>query len=349
MLLAKAPTLSESELYTPPPRIIRTCCSFGTDLGMAGIPFLKRTDITSIQSIGKHSFLGNKLEGNGIIYTRKGGFIDIGHLRDCADWTAYLFKVIEFGIEMEKNMLVALGNEGGNKLLQLKQLKILSTEDVYQLSGKIAYDLSLWHEIATWFGASYIPFVPERYSSFSPEDMYSNLLGIQIGIEALKSPLDYEEAMTEIMLKKLTELEAVSTREDTYNAMKQVENVWWTGYKKLPSKKVLLKRYINANELEYLLPWLITQTDNATPYKLFKPFIEKEGVYKLEIKLNRKFPLKAILKQRKDRVITQEDFLSFINYIEQDVVFSQYKTYAKVQKITARKQKRKKNKSNGTM
>jgi Protein of unknown function (DUF4056) len=37
-----------------------------------------------------------------------------------------------------------------------------------------------WHEIAIWYGWANVPMFSERPSAFSPEDMYSNLLGIRI-------------------------------------------------------------------------------------------------------------------------------------------------------------------------
>lgn len=42
------------------------------------------TETTSIEEIGTHHYLGNSGEENGIIYSRRGGFIDVAHLRDQA-------------------------------------------------------------------------------------------------------------------------------------------------------------------------------------------------------------------------------------------------------------------------
>ena len=210
VLLAKTPDLSVKELSSPPPKIIRTCCSFGSEVGMMGIPFVKWTDITSITDIGNHTYLGSKEEANGIIYTKRGGFIDIGHVRDIADWTAYLASVILTEQSKEGGeIIINLGIEGGRKTLTINASKDLDRLSVFQLAGRIAYDLSLWHEISTWFGASYIPLMPERYSSFSPEDLYSNLLGVHLAIHALESDLEYEEAMTQLLKSKLDELESV--------------------------------------------------------------------------------------------------------------------------------------------
>lgn len=318
-LFSKPPVLTAAELSSPPPRIIRTCCSYGIDLGVAGFPAIRKTDITSITDLGPHHYLGHTDEGNGIIYTKRGGFIDLGHLRDCADWTAYLYNLILSNELTGDSITIDFGKEGGSKSLVL----IIPTEfdnlDAYQLAGRIAYDLSLWHEIATWFGASYIPMIPERYSSFSPEDLYSNLLGVELGISALKSDLEYNDAMTVLITNILDSLESVSTSAETYLAMEKVEDIWWSGEKPLPSKKILLKRYFDSDSI--LTPWLVPGVLGDLPaYQLNKPGGDFSDLYQIRIKLNYKFPIEEILPAQVGRaIITQKDFGVFITYIKQDV------------------------------
>ena len=227
-------------------------------------PVVKITDISSVEKLGKHHYLGAPEEGNGIIYTQKGGFIDIGHLRDIADWTAFLYTKI---MDRSENGLLELklGKEGGLKTLKLNIPPNFSKNDAATLAGRIAYDLSVWHEIATWFGASTVPLLPERYSSFSIEDAYSNLLGAQLGIEAIKSDLPYEEAMTRLLAQKLQDLNAVSSEHETYEAMEMVRDIWWTRDKKLPSRKVLLYRQLKVYPA--VSPMLISNADvdQSTP------------------------------------------------------------------------------------
>jgi hypothetical protein len=298
---------------TPPPRIIRTCCSFGSEVKVTGIPFLKVSDITSVDKLGPHKYLGNDEENNGIIYTKLGGFIDIGHLRDQADWTAYLFKQIDAANGEAFN--IELGREGGHKNLEICADALKSDEDKILLAGSIAYNLSVWHEIATYYGASYIPMVPERYSAFSIEDAYSNLLGVKIGMEALKSNLPFEKAVTYLLAQKLQELEAVASAQETHNAMESVVDIWWTRDAKLPSKNILLKREFDIQNC--LKPWLIEETSNE-PKELCVTELASNGVslnqfYELSIQLNAKFPVKRILPKEVKRVITQKDFDVLIN------------------------------------
>ena len=312
VLHAKAPVFPMNMPDPKPHRVIRTCCSFGIDMQLFAIPGVKLTEITSLEKIGPHHYLGDANEENGIIYSRIGGFIDMAHLRDQSDWTAYLYTQILENKE-KRSLSIVLGREGGEKTLNIAIPSNFNNLDMIHMAGKIAYDLSVWHEIATWFGASTIPFVPERYSSFSIEDPYSNLLGVIIGMQALQSELPYEQAVTQIIKKYLKNLDAVSNEAETYLAMEAVRDIWWTRDKKLPSSKVLLQRQLQVYPC--LKPWLVPgwNSENQTTSELVVPEMTSNGqslnqFYQLEFKLNYKFPFRKMFPERKERNITQNDF-----------------------------------------
>jgi hypothetical protein len=99
------PTLGE----LPPPESLRPCCAFGYDLHVRAvgipIPVYQIGNVLTLDTLGKHHYndsafgavknlLGLSEEQNGLIYTRRGGFIDIAHVRDTADYTFYLFNRI---------------------------------------------------------------------------------------------------------------------------------------------------------------------------------------------------------------------------------------------------------------
>lgn len=337
--MAKAPLLTVKELSAPPAKIIRTCCSFGANIGISGVPFVKKTDITSLEEIGNHHFLGNIEENNGNIYTKRGGFIDLGHLRDCADWTAYLYQVIIASKENGEFEIIHLGNEGGSKKLLLEIPEDMDETEAGELAGKIAYDLSLWHEIATWYGTSYVPLVPERYSSFSPEDLYSNLLGIHLGMQAIQSDLEYNEAMSLLIAQMFDNLEAVSSRNETYDAMVKVDEIWYTSQKRLPNKKLLLKRYLDNDS--YLTPWLVPKMGSRkSPFVLSKPESYLTDFYELNIKLNFRFPVKSIFPDEKNRVITQKDFSLFLAQIQSELTELEIVRENNLKKVVKRKEKK---------
>lgn len=320
-LFAKAP--KNVNLKNPPPRIIRTCCSFGVDVKVAGMPFVKYTEVTSPELIGNHKYLGSKAENNGIIYTEKGGFIDMGHLRDIADFTAYLYLLIQ---DQRHNgaFSLKLGNEGGMKTLTVNVPEKFTDEDVVHLAGRIAYDLSVWHEISTSYGASFIPLVPERYSSFSVEDAYSNLLGVHLGMKSILGSGEYESEMTVNVKEVLESLNAVKDRESTIEAMNAVKDIWWSGKAKLPSRKVLIKRQFEVYDCVY--PMLINseKIENSVENKVCVPLESSSNesfndFYKLSIKANFKIPVDKVFGQhvKEKNIITQLDFPSLIKYAEE--------------------------------
>lgn len=315
---AKVP--GDMDLKTPPKRIIRTCCSFGVDVKVSVLSFLKVTDITSVETLGEHTYLGSKQENNGIIYTRNGGFIDMGHLRDIADYTAYLYALIKENRELGLTDF-RLGKEGGLKKLSVNIPENFTDEDMAKLAGKIAYDLSVWHEISTWYGASYIPLVPERYSSFSVEDAYSNLMGVHLGIKSILSEKDYESEMTRNIRETLDYLGAVSSIEETRQAMNDVKDIWWSGTAKLPSRKVLIKRQFEI--LGRVSP-LVVDSDlrGESQYDLLVPEKASDGrdfneFYTLEIRASFKIPVKRVFGYGfRERLINQNDFPALIHYAE---------------------------------
>lgn len=317
--LAVAAPPSQIDTKKPLPKVIRTCCAFGVDVKVVMLPFAKINSVTAPNLIGTHHFLGNKLENNGIIYTKHGGFIDLGHLRDIADLTSYLFVLLQ---ENKSNGMIAhkLGREAGLKTLDINVPKNINDTDLALLAGKIAYDLSTWHEISTWFGASSVPFVAERYSSFSVEDAYSNLMGVYLSINSILAPGKFEEEMTKNINLMLNRLDAVPTIEDTRNAMLEVKNIWWSGNAKFPNKNLMIVRQYDI--LDKVSPMNISDIIPDPQYDLDVPKTTQGGIaldnfYQLKIKYNLKIPAKKIFgSDFKDHWITQNDFATLIGYAE---------------------------------
>ncbi|WP_299190204.1 DUF4056 domain-containing protein [uncultured Aquimarina sp.] len=311
------------DLSKTPPRIIRACCAFGYDLKIWGIPFVSIDQVISIDDLNEHHYMGNKDEGTGTIYTNKGGFIDIGHLRDQIDWTRYLYTTIVHNKGKGK-VTIPLRNEAGRKTLYLNIPEDLSTDDSILLAGKITYDLSLWHEISTWFGASTIPFIPEKFSSFSVEDVYSNLLGIHIGMKTLHSKLPFNKAATLNIGTTLDSLGVVKTAKETYDAYDAIHNKWYTSKKRIPSSKITLKR--DPDILHSSRPWIIPNqnSDSNDAIILNVPLLNTKGepltnFYQFTIDLNYRFPVEEIFPNRENNLINQNDFSVLLDRISNEI------------------------------
>jgi len=319
---SKPPILNKKEMRTHPPRVTRTCCAFGSNLKIAVIPFAHMNTAIEFSELGEHQYLGGNKEGNGILYTTKGGFIDLGHLREWADWTAFLYLYIE-DTTISINHLKSLGVEGGKRSLILGNTDNLSKDDRLLLAGRIAFELSHWHEIATGYGVSAAPFISEKFSSFSPEDMYSNMLGINLAIKAIESDLPYDEAITILLNESLIELNVVDSIEATYEALDQVENIWWSKEYSVPNKKIMLKR--SYLESACIKPWLVPNTSDSSSYvELDVPVCSIDGTefcqyFTLNIKVNHKIPIKKALPNHHGKTISQSDFNLLIEYVRVDL------------------------------
>lgn len=318
LVFGKPYNFTKKELKKVPPRIIRSCCAFGTNLKVAFIPFVRYSDIGDPENIGSHTYLGNENENNGILYTLNGGFIDLGHVRDIADWTAYLYSVIE--LHKGENYKFKIGYEGGKKILSINIPEEIEMEDQLQIAADIAFQFSMWHEISTWFGASSFPFVKERFSSFSVEDAYSNLLGSLLAIEAIKSDLPYEEAMTNLLNSKLKELEVIPTFEGQKMAMEQADNVFYTSVRKIPSGKILLEH--NFQNEEIIKPLLLENYSTKSPLNIHLSKKLTNGClvsdyYSFTIRLNCKLTKKTHSKSSKRlKHISQKNFKKLVTLAE---------------------------------
>jgi len=314
---SKPPTLTTKQMKGHPPRVTRVCCAFGAHMKFAMIPFAHLNPVIEFSSLGEHKYLGGKEEGNGILYTKRGGFVDLGHVREWADWTAYLYVQIKSWNPSE-NKSIKLGIEGGNRSLQLNNINKLSEEDKVKLAGKIAFDLSYWHEIVTGYGVSAAPFISEKFSSFSVEDIYSNTLGVELGMQAVKSELEFDVAMTQLLNEHLTNLLVVDSIEKTYAALDQVESVWWSSAYGVPSNKITLKRsYLDE---DCIVPWLLPNEsliyDAAELAIPASKIVDLSEFYDLTVKSNRKIPVRKVLPNNSGRKITQNQFNDFANHVK---------------------------------
>jgi len=315
-----------------PPRIIRACCAFGYDFKLKAIPFVTIDQVISVDDLNEHHYMGNKNEGTGTIYTKKGGFIDIGHLRDQIDWTRYLYATILHN-RGKGEVVLRLRKEAGRKTLHLNVPAQLDDSDCILLAGKIAYDFSLWHEISTWYGASTVPLISEKFSSFSVEDVYSNLLGIHVGMKTLHSKTPFNEAATKILKSTLDSLDVVKTAKETYDAYDSVNNKWYTNTKRIPSKKITLKR--DPDVLTSSRPWIVPNPTNTRSDSVILdvPLLTSKGelltnFYQFTIDLNYRFPVEEIFPDRNNKLINQNDFGVFLDVITDELETLEQNTLA---------------------
>ena len=259
---------------------LRPCCAFGYQLRarLAFLPILgyQLENLKTIDEIGPHHYDSGEVtvgstgdlvsdERNGLVFTCRGGFIDTAHVRDNADWTIYFGA--RFFEQLASGTAIELTDEAGKRRVVLESMDsgFLRRHDPVALTMAIAqwlaFQLSIWHEIATWYGWSAVPGYPEKLSAFSPEDLYSNVLGAKIAVaaafdRAARSETLYDRSV-DAWLRAVVELLGPTSKETAIEAMRSLEGVWWNPGARLPDPGLVLRRDISAGES--ITPWLVPQ------------------------------------------------------------------------------------------
>jgi len=189
--------------------------------------------------LGTHGYGFSLSETGGIVYTCRAGHVDLDHIRGNADNTRYLFKKIRKTLSKKgKGFSFNLTGEMSTHRIrftypdnwdrQQDKDKIID-EIAYSLAPYLSYNATIWHEFQTWFGVHYALFEPEFNSAFSWEDLYSNLVGTELAVEAMKNTdYSFNEAMTIAIDRKLRELQ-VRPRSVAIGASDKVRGDWYTG------------------------------------------------------------------------------------------------------------------------
>jgi hypothetical protein len=243
---AQRRTINEAQALQEP--FPRPCCALH--------PTLPGDQSLRVEDAGPHFYGENKYplpERSGYVYTCRGGFIDLGHSRDWLDWTGYLAMhakaLLPGGGELELTCESEF-SANSTRTVQFKaQGERRSDELCVYLAQRIAYQLSIWHEIVTGL-------LGHRYTAFSPEDNYSNLVGTYMGRDALmtfrKKP--FNEAAALAIEHWLKQLGAV-TQAQTRAAFAAVKDVWWKDVGITTLNDLLLQRHFDA--LGPVVPMLV--------------------------------------------------------------------------------------------
>ena len=221
----------------------RPCCLFAAPLPIFGDklpipPFFDPFDEAAL----KHHYGGG--DQYGLVYTCRGGFLDLGHLRDLIDITRYYYNALAI-----PDRTFAPASELGSCIVKepLPTEPAANKNERIAIARSMAFAESVYHEIETYwqyvFGA--------HQSSFSPEDLPSNWLGTYVAEQALRDEEhDFDEAAT-IALKALLKQLGALDRNGTSIAFSRVMIIGrWIGND--PSKNSYLKRRNFTN-----MPWLV--------------------------------------------------------------------------------------------
>jgi hypothetical protein len=279
-----APREPYSDEIAPVPmrRNMRPCCAFGAQLrvrvGPVPIPLIFLGNIVDERHIrhhvydsgnatfGSHGSAGPEIvhsEGNGLVYSCRAGFLDIAHMRDYSD--AALYIITALARNLEKGGRIPLPDEGAKVAIELKPVdpSLIAQYGRWAIATSLgqwlAFQSGLWHEVATWFGWSTFALFPERVSAFSPEDLYSNILGARIAAAVVsqsgaRDEFVYNRNVDRWLQRTLDLVETVPVPA-AEEAMLSVDGLWWDSTKRLPDMSLVLRRNFSSGDA--VVPWLI--------------------------------------------------------------------------------------------
>lgn len=223
------------------------------------------TSFLDMEDIGRHA--ESFSEKNGIVYTCKAGHIDLVHVRQNADWTAYLaaktFQTImdngsgfSFRSTEPSLYIVGVGYPENWNDLSLEEKKRIAREVSIKTGGYLTFSAGVWHEMLTWFGYKRSGFYSELPSAFSWEDMFSNLLGTHIGTMALEDhELSFRQAVTLNLERELKKLQ-IQPGSMARQASEQVRGIWFSGHTPF-FFKMMGRNFDTGIDDGFITPWVV--------------------------------------------------------------------------------------------
>lgn len=252
------------------PKSVRPCCAFGNEQSVevvnVKLPLFQLPNTVDLESIGPHIYGAGqfdarkpagkafpKIENNGVMYTVRGGFIDLAHVRDTADNTIGLFYAIY--PQLGQDFHIDLSSELGARKIEFKAFDTadLNVKERKQLSIELAafyaFKMAQGHEISQWHGFESFPLFSELVSAYSIEDLYSNMLGAKLAAKLLTDDLatsfdDYNQNMT-IWIHSALKVLGPYEKKQTATLFKAVDGSWWDSSTPIPNKYMVLKRNYN--------------------------------------------------------------------------------------------------------
>ncbi|HSI49132.1 MAG TPA: DUF4056 domain-containing protein [Ideonella sp.] len=215
---------------------------------------------------GQHGYRDHRGEKGGLVYTCAAGFLDIDHVRQSADWMAYLHARLGAAWS-RKSETTRLTIPSADRGMQLRIVLQHSTEAqgtpppwpaLDALARRLAFLMMTWHEVLTWFDYRSTFLAPEKISAFTYEDTLSHVVGIEIGARAVaRTDVAYAVAVDQ-ELKALPERYGAQPVAVTRQAFTRVRNRWWRGNSGWPNNDFITGRDVAMGlDSPTIKPWSV--------------------------------------------------------------------------------------------
>lgn len=235
-------------------------------------------------SLGTHKGVS---EGQGMLYTLRGGHIDMAHVRGPADQAKKAYdRAYSCIVNGKRSFTVQPAWERITNKVEFEfpanwdntpqaQRRQIAHEIALKVGPVVGYNSSLYHEMLTWKGAKFFLIEPEAKSSFSWEDLYSNILGAHIATEAIKAGGDFNDTFTRLLNQELTRLQVVP-KDKAVQITESVRGKWFTSAK-------LIKKNMDSYVDDDVSPCIVPGYTTAAP--ITYPLPNLDGIERYGVKV----------------------------------------------------------------
>lgn len=267
----------------------------------------------------------------GILYTCRGGFIDVAHARKSIDLCKFAAVRVEAALlhdlpafqlkSLEPSLFVVrLQYPPFWKSLSPADKQAFARELSIRMGQRLAMIMITWHEVLTWFGYQSTPFVSERQSSFTYDDTGAHAFGVLVGGRALRSNLEWDRAVTETISSTLRELGVVRPDQAMF-AVNRVRGVWWDDSGQ--ARRQIEVGWNGRPLIAWTVPGLPFCPD-AQPYRYQLPRLDDvsgqnfEGLFRIEIHPNvfQTDSLRAAIPGRPAIIDVDRDFPALFDHMK---------------------------------
>ena len=249
----------------------------------------------SPNSLGTHKSFS---EGQGMMYTLRGGTIDMAHVRGTADQTKKAYDrayrcivngkhsfTVKPAWERITNKVAFRYPAGWDKKPKSERQKIAHAVAI-KVAPVVGYNSTLMHEMLTWKGAKFFLIEPEFKSSFSWEDLYCHAVGSWVAVDAINAGGDFNQTFTRLLNQELKRL-GVESKAKAKEITESVRGKWYTraslymrnmdSYLDDDISPCIVPGYTNEQPITYPLPDLdgiIEQYGIGVTYTISSFFLE---------------------------------------------------------------------------
>ncbi|MHC4638710.1 MAG: DUF4056 domain-containing protein [Planctomycetota bacterium] len=236
------------------------------------------------KTIGTHN---SSSERQGMLYTLRGGHIDLAHVRGPADQTKKAYeRAYSCIVNGKKSFTVSPAWERITNKVEFDfpadweikpetERRRIAREIALKVGPLVGYNSSLYHEMLTWKGAKFLLIDPQFKSSFSWEDLYSQIMGVWVAKDAIKAGEDFDVTFTRLLNQELKRLEVVP-REKAKQITESVRGKWYTSAS-------LMKKNMDSYLDEDVSPCIVPGYTSAEP--IIYPLPDLDGIDQYGIKV----------------------------------------------------------------